>query len=67
MAHLTIDELKKIRLSAMTGDERALFDETYDATRLALDRDAPGGTAVREAGRGAPRRPRGPFGRHRAR
>jgi hypothetical protein len=33
----TIDELKRNRLSAMTADERAVFDETYEATRLALD------------------------------
>ena len=37
MARTTIDELKKNRLSAMTADERAAFDETYEATRLALD------------------------------
>jgi ribosome-binding protein aMBF1 (putative translation factor) len=37
MARTTIDELKKSRLAAMTADERAAFDETYEATRLALD------------------------------
>ena len=37
MAHTTIDELKKNRLAAMTADERAVFDETYEAARLALD------------------------------
>ena len=37
MTRTTIDELKKNRLSAMTADERAIFDETYAATRLALD------------------------------
>ena len=37
MARTTIDELKKNRLAAMTADERAAFDETYEATRLALD------------------------------
>ncbi|MEP7111943.1 MAG: helix-turn-helix transcriptional regulator [Ilumatobacteraceae bacterium] len=37
MARTTIDELKKNRLAAMTADERAVFDETYEATRLALD------------------------------
>ena len=37
MARTTIDELKKNRLAAMTVDERAVFDETYAATRLALD------------------------------
>jgi len=37
MARRTIDELKRNRLAAMTADERAIFDETYEATRLALD------------------------------
>lgn len=37
MARTTIDELKKNRLAAMTADERVAFDETYTATRLALD------------------------------
>ena len=37
MARTTIDELTKSRLAAMTVDERAVFDETYQATRLALD------------------------------
>lgn len=37
MARRTIDEMKKNRLVAMTADERAVFDETYEATRLALD------------------------------
>ena len=37
MARTTIDELKKNRVAAMTADERAAFDETYEATRLALD------------------------------
>ena len=37
MARTTIDELKKNRLAAMTANERAIFDETYEATRLALD------------------------------
>ena len=37
MARTTIDELKKNRLAAMTADERAVFDGTYEATRLALD------------------------------
>ena len=37
MARTTIDELRKSRLAAMTADERAVFDETYAATRLALD------------------------------
>ena len=37
MARTTIDEVKKNRLAAMTADEHAVFDETYAATRLALD------------------------------
>ena len=37
MARTTIDELKKNRLAAMTANERAVFYETYEATRLALD------------------------------
>ena len=37
MTRTTIDGLKKNRLAAMTADERAAFDETYEATRLALD------------------------------
>ncbi len=37
MARTTIDELKKSRLADMTANERALFNETYEATRLALD------------------------------
>jgi ribosome-binding protein aMBF1 (putative translation factor) len=37
MARTTIDELKKVRLIDMTGDERAVFDKTYESTRLALD------------------------------
>ena len=37
MARTTTDELKRNRLAAMTADERAIFDETYEATRLALD------------------------------
>jgi ribosome-binding protein aMBF1 (putative translation factor) len=37
MARTTIDELKQSRLAAMTADERAAFDKTYAATRLALD------------------------------
>ena len=37
MTRTTIDELKQSRLAAMTADERAVFDETYAATRLALD------------------------------
>ena len=37
MARTTNDELKKSRLAAMSTDERAVFDATYEATRLALD------------------------------
>ena len=37
MARTTIDELKKNRLATMTAGERTVFDETYAATRLALD------------------------------
>lgn len=37
MARTTINELKNRRLAAMTTDERAIFDETYAATRLAID------------------------------
>ena len=37
MARTTIDELKRNRLAAMSAQERAIFDETYEATRLALD------------------------------
>ena len=37
MARTTIDELKRNRLAAMAADERAVFDETYEAARLALD------------------------------
>ncbi len=37
MARATIEELKSRRLAAMSDDERADFEETYDATRLALE------------------------------
>jgi ribosome-binding protein aMBF1 (putative translation factor) len=37
MVRAPIDELKKSRLATMTADERAVFDETYAATRLALE------------------------------
>jgi ribosome-binding protein aMBF1 (putative translation factor) len=37
MARTTIGEVKKGHLAAMTTDQRAAFDETYGATRLALD------------------------------
>ena len=45
MARTTIEELKKNRRSAMTAGERAVFDETYEAARLALEV----GEKVREA------------------
>lgn len=34
---LMTDELKNGRLAVMTADERAVFDETGAATRLAID------------------------------
>ena len=37
MVRTTIEELKRRRLAALSDDERADFDETYDATRLALE------------------------------
>ncbi len=37
MARTTIGEVKKGHLAATTTDQRAAFDETYGATRLALD------------------------------
>ena len=37
MARTTIEELKKNRLAAMTADEHAVFDETYEAGHLALN------------------------------
>ena len=37
MTRTTINELKNRRLDAMTAEERAAFDQTYDATRLALE------------------------------
>ena len=37
MTRTTIDEMKRRRLEAMSDDERAEFDETYEATRLALE------------------------------
>ena len=37
MARTTIEEVKKNRLAAMTVDERAVFDETFAATRLVLN------------------------------
>ncbi len=37
MARSTIDEVKRRRLAAMTADERAEFDQTHDAKRLAID------------------------------
>jgi ribosome-binding protein aMBF1 (putative translation factor) len=37
MTRTTIDEMKRRRLATMSDDERAEFDETYEATRLALE------------------------------
>lgn len=37
MARTTIEELKKYRLAAMTADQRAVFDETYESGLLALN------------------------------
>jgi ribosome-binding protein aMBF1 (putative translation factor) len=37
MARPTIDEVTNRRLAAMTSDERAVFDATYQVTRLAVD------------------------------
>jgi ribosome-binding protein aMBF1 (putative translation factor) len=37
MARMTIEALKRSRLAMMTAEERAAFDATYEATRLALD------------------------------
>jgi ribosome-binding protein aMBF1 (putative translation factor) len=37
IARTTIEELKKNRLAAMTADQRAVFDETNEAGRLALN------------------------------
>ena len=45
MARTKIDDLKRRRLEAMSDEERAEFDETYEATRLALEV----GERVREA------------------
>ncbi len=37
MTRTTIDEMKRRRLATMSDDQRAEFDETYEATRLALE------------------------------
>jgi ribosome-binding protein aMBF1 (putative translation factor) len=37
MTRSTIEDVKRRRLAAMTTAERAEFDQTYDATRLALE------------------------------
>jgi ribosome-binding protein aMBF1 (putative translation factor) len=37
MARTTLTELKNRRLTTMTVSERAAFDATYEATRLAID------------------------------
>jgi len=51
MTRTTIDEMKRRRLATMSDDERAEFDETYEATRLALEvgervRDARGAAGL---------------------
>lgn len=51
MARTRINELKNRRLAEMSADERSAFDETYEATRLALDvgekvRDARGAAGL---------------------
>jgi hypothetical protein len=43
MSRTSIDELRKNRLAAMSADERAAFDATYEATRLEV------GEKVRDA------------------
>jgi len=37
MTRITIDELKRRRIDAMSAEERAAFAEAYEATRLAID------------------------------
>ena len=37
MARTTIKELKKSRTAALSNDESAAFDATYEAARLALN------------------------------
>ncbi|MFP5254870.1 MAG: helix-turn-helix domain-containing protein [Acidimicrobiia bacterium] len=37
MSRVTIDELKNRRLAAMSDEERAEFDEAYEASRLAIE------------------------------
>ena len=37
MTRITIDELKRRRMDAMSANERAAFDEAYEASRLAMD------------------------------
>jgi HTH-type transcriptional regulator/antitoxin HipB len=37
MTRMTINELKRHRIDAMSAEERAAFDEAYEATRLAID------------------------------
>jgi len=37
MARTTLDEMKNRRLAAMSTEERAAFDQTYNATALALE------------------------------
>jgi ribosome-binding protein aMBF1 (putative translation factor) len=37
MARTTLTELKNRRVAAMTPEENAVFDATYESTRLAID------------------------------
>ena len=37
MTRSTIEDVKRRRLAEMSADERAEFDETYEATRLAIE------------------------------
>jgi ribosome-binding protein aMBF1 (putative translation factor) len=37
VSRVTIDELKNRRLAAMSDEERAEFDEAYEASRLAIE------------------------------
>lgn len=37
MTRVTIDELKNRRLAAMSDDERAEFEQAYEASRLAIE------------------------------
>lgn len=37
MSRVTMDELKNRRLAAMSDEERAEFDQAYEASRLAIE------------------------------